>query len=262
MRLVCSILLSALAVLPPWAAASVGKCDYLVATGAGDNPPFLWRDPQDAKRLIGANADLLKRIGDGLGLTIDVLRSGDARAAWQEVESGRMDILADARQPAQAAAMDFIEPPIAVLDTTAWVRKDQPLVYAEPGHLVGHRGLFSKGANPDTSLFEHLQAQGVSGFTRGLQQVLGDQADYLLYERYGAVARLGALGELDAVQRLEPPVAQQSMHLAIGHDSSCNDPDLRAQLEKKMRELQASGETRKLLLDNLKRWREQQATAR
>ncbi|TBU97386.1 substrate-binding periplasmic protein [Stutzerimonas kirkiae] len=260
MRLVCSILLSVLAALPQWATAAVGKCDYLVATGAQDNPPFLWRDPQDGKRLIGSNADLLKRIGNSLGLTIDVLRSGDAQAAWREVESGRMDILADALVPASVPTMDFIEPAIAVLDTSAWVRRDQPMVYAEPGHLLGHRGLLPRGG--DGVIDGHLQLENAASFAQGLQQLLGGKVDYLLYERYGAVARLGALGELDSLQRLEPAVAQRGMHLAIGHDSSCNDAALRVQLERKMRELQASGVTRKLLLDNLKRWQEQQTSQR
>lgn len=58
--------------------------------------PYLWRDPQDPKRLIGANADLLQRLGKELGVRIDVLYSGSWEKAQEEVTSGRADLLAGA----------------------------------------------------------------------------------------------------------------------------------------------------------------------
>lgn len=44
------ILLAALFV--PGLAAAAGSCERLVATGNPEYPPYLWRDPQDPKRLI------------------------------------------------------------------------------------------------------------------------------------------------------------------------------------------------------------------
>lgn len=73
--------LIALALATPLTATAAGKCDRLVATGAADNPPFLWRDPQNPKRLIGANADLLGQIADSLGLKLDLLYTGDRAKA-------------------------------------------------------------------------------------------------------------------------------------------------------------------------------------
>ncbi|HAQ73204.1 MAG TPA: amino acid ABC transporter substrate-binding protein, partial [Pseudomonas sp.] len=64
---------------------------------------------------------------------------------------------------------------------------------------------------------------------------------------------------LDEVQRLEPPVASREMHLAVAHDSACNDPWLRGQLAIKMTELRAAGVPRQLLSENLLRWRDQQS---
>ena len=59
--------LTALLLATPFAAnAAAAKCDRLIATGGANNPPFLWRDPQNPKRLVGANADLLKQMQEGM----------------------------------------------------------------------------------------------------------------------------------------------------------------------------------------------------
>jgi len=47
------------------------------------------------------------------------------------------------------------------------------------------------------------------------------------------------------------------MHLAISHDSACNDPWLRGQLALQMTELQAAGVPERLLVDNLALWKQQ-----
>ncbi|CAM5589056.1 Amino acid ABC transporter substrate-binding protein OS=Stutzerimonas stutzeri OX=316 GN=CXK95_12930 PE=4 SV=1 [Stutzerimonas stutzeri] len=129
--------LVALLVVPSLAFA-VGKCERLVATGAADNPPFLWRDPQNPQRLLGANAELLKQIGKSLGVKVELLYSGDASKALDEVRSGRVDILADARLVTQRLdKMDFVHPSIASLQTVAWVRNEpgssMPRATTSPG---------------------------------------------------------------------------------------------------------------------------------
>ncbi|MEH6367609.1 MAG: amino acid ABC transporter substrate-binding protein, partial [Pseudomonas marincola] len=57
------------------AAMAEMACERMVATGQPDYPPFLWRDPQNPKRLIGAQADLLAHLGKELGIRIDVVYS-------------------------------------------------------------------------------------------------------------------------------------------------------------------------------------------
>src|SRR3546814_15675110 len=101
----------ALVLATPFTAAAAGKCDRLVATGAADNPPFLWRDPQNPKRLIGANADLLGQIADSLDLKLDLLYTGDRTKALEAVRSGRVDVLADATLTVQRIeGLDFVHP--------------------------------------------------------------------------------------------------------------------------------------------------------
>ncbi|MHB0763259.1 substrate-binding periplasmic protein [Stutzerimonas sp. NM35] len=263
----CALLLkSALIVLslaaPLAASAAAGKCERLIATGNADNPPFLWRDPQNPKRLMGANADLLKKITDSLDLKLEVLYAGNADKAFEEVRSGRMDLLLDADLSRQALEhMDVVHPPITSLQLVAWVRNEPSFLYASREDLHGRPGVhgaMTKFAGDfEQYAKENLHLRSTPGLAEAVQQLLAGKADYVLHERYNAVARMSALGLLDAVQRLEPPVSERGMHFAVAHDSACNSPWLRGQLAVKMTELRAAGVEEQLLAENLERWKQQ-----
>jgi ABC-type amino acid transport substrate-binding protein len=255
--------LAALVLATPLMATAAGKCDRLVATGAADNPPFLWRDPQNPTRLVGANADLLGQIAKSLDLKLDLLYTGDRAKALEEVRSGRVDVLADATLTVQRLEeLDFVHPPILQLQTVAWVRNEPGFFYASREDLRGHTGM-TVGASRLGSEFDafaksDLKLQQVPGLPQGLQKLVSGGADYLLHERYSAVVAADAAGVLDKVQRLEPPVVARDMHLAISHDSACNDPWLRGQLARKMTELRAAGVPEQLVAHNLTVWKNQQ----
>ena len=249
---------------PLAASAAASKCDRLIATGGADNPPFLWRDPQNPKRLVGANADLLKRIADSLDLKLDLLYTGDAEQALEEVTSGRMDVLADASPTLQKLTqLDFIHPSITKLETSAWVRSDPGFLYASRDDLSGRTGNYIVEAELGDELRayakDHLVLDTAPNLDQAMQRLLGGNIDYVLHERYSAVAQLGPLGLLDVVQRLERPVSSRGMHLAVAHDSACNGPWLRGQLAVKMTELQEANVPEQLLAENIERWRQQQS---
>ena len=39
-------------------------CKNIVATGNPEYPPYLWRDPDDENKLIGANADFMQALAN------------------------------------------------------------------------------------------------------------------------------------------------------------------------------------------------------
>lgn len=257
-----SALIALLLALPPLALAG-GKCERLVATGTADNPPFLWRDPKNPQRLIGANAELLKQIGKSLEVKVELLYSGDAAKALDEVRSGRADILADARLVTERLdEMDFVHPSIAPLQTVAWVRNEPGFFYASREDLAGHNGSFVStsrfGNSFDAFAKQKLTLQPVASLQQAVDLLVAGKSDYVLHERYSALAGIATLGLMDMVQRLEPPVLSQGMHLAISHNSACNDPWLRGHLARKMTELRAAGVPDQLLVSNLERWKSQQ----
>jgi len=258
--------LTALLLATPFAAnAAAAKCDRLIATGGANNPPFLWRDPQNPKRLVGANADLLKQITDSLGLKLELLYTGNAEKALEEVRSGRVDLLADAVIDVQQLAyLDFIHPPIADLQTSAWVRNEPGFLYSSRDELAGHSGTYVAttrfGSEFRTYADKHLRLRTAPSLAEAVQGLLAGKSDYVLHERYNVIAQAGRQGWLDNIQRLEPPVSRRGMHFAVAHDSACNGPWLRGQLAIKMTELRAAGVPQQLLVDNLGRWKQQPAS--
>ena len=262
-----SALLALLLATPLATHAAAAKCDRLIATGGANNPPFLWRDPQNPKRLVGANADLLKKITDSLDLKLDVLYTGDAPKALEQVRSGRVDVLADAvLSPSELAYLDFIHPSITNLQMSAWVRQEPGFLYSNREDLAGRAGIYVTtagfGSAFDSYAKDNPNLRSVSSLAKALSALLAGKADYVLHERYSLIAYAARQGLLADIQRLDPPVFIRGLHFAVAHDSACNGPWLRGQLAIKMTELRAAGVPQQLLVDNIERWKQQSASTR
>ncbi|KTC62901.1 ABC transporter substrate-binding protein [Pseudomonas fluorescens ABAC62] len=254
-------LLLGLTVLPALSLAA-GKCERLVITGSPDSPPLLWRDPQDPTHLIGATADVLQQVAKDLGLKIDLLYGGKRSLALDEVRSGRMDILADAPlNLGELDNLDYIHPALVHTDYLVWTRKDSALIYTTAADLHGHKGAVSErsrlSAGFETFAGEQLTLQRLPTLTPAFQKLLLGEADYVLAGRYSGMAMAQTLGMSNDLIARDTPVDQPGLHLAISHNSACNDPWLRGQLSKKMTELSASGVTEAALQRNLERWKAQ-----
>ena len=140
--------------LPSMAAVAAGKCERLVVTGSPDAPPYLWRDPQDPKRLMGANADLLKDAASQMGVKVELLFAGKRSQALEEVRTGRMDLLVDTPLNAsELETLDFIHPPIAQNEIMVWTRAGHAQPFNSLADLNGHSGAISEKTRV-TSAFE------------------------------------------------------------------------------------------------------------
>ncbi|WP_434456089.1 transporter substrate-binding domain-containing protein [Stutzerimonas urumqiensis] len=259
-----SILVIGLLSVPALTVAA-GKCERIIATGADDNPPFLWRDPDQPERLIGANADILKMATDAIGLQLEMLPTGDAKAALAEVSSGRVDVLADAVLVAENLdVLDYVHPPVAVLDSLVWVSPEALFPYGNRDDLRQLDGAIVKGtylgeqfaAYAESSL--HLQPLDTT--EEALRQLQDGDVEYLLHEPHSLTARAKPLGLLEGLVALRPPVLSRTMHLAIAHDSACNGPWLRGELARLMTEYRAAGIPQRMIEQNIDRWAAQHAT--
>src|SRR5690606_18734986 len=123
------------------AAAAAGKCERLVATGNPEYPPYLWRDPQNPQQLIGANADLLKRIAKELGVQVDVIYTGPWSRAQEEVRNGRVDLIAGAFLTLKRLeVMDYVHPAFYHTPSMVWVRRGHAFPYNGWDDLRGRKG--------------------------------------------------------------------------------------------------------------------------
>lgn len=249
--------------LTPLSAQAAGKCERLVATGNPEYPPYLWRDPQKPQQLIGANADLLKRIGEDIGVKIEVIYTGPWSRAQDEVRTGRVDLVAGAFLTlSRLDSMDYVHPAFYLTPSVVWVRKGQAFTYSGWDDLRGRTGGTlvnnSFGQHFDAFAKANLTLESVPAITQAFQKLLLGRTEYVLYERYPGLVVVDTLGLMDDLEALDPPISSEGLYLALSHNSACNEPWLRGQLAKKMTELTASGLPDSLLQHNLQRWKEQQ----
>jgi len=263
LRRVCGwSLLLGLTMLPTLSNAA-GKCDRLIVTGSPDAPPYLWQDPQNPKKLIGASADLLQQVAGELGIKVELLYAGKRVQALDEVRSGRMDMLVDATLTvSELQTLDYIHPPLLENDYLVWTRKDSVLIYNQAQDLHGHPGALSEKSRmtPEFGTFadQQLTLTRTPNLTQAFQKLLLGEVEFALAGRYSGMAAAQALSMAnDLVPRAEP-IDKPGLYLAVSHNSACNDPWLRGQLAKKMTELPASGLTDAALQRNIERWKAQQ----
>lgn len=260
-RLFLSSLLMGLVVLPSLATAA-GKCERLIVTGSPDAPPYLWRDPQDPRHLIGANADLLRQAAESLDLDVEFLYAGKRSQALEEVRTGRMDLLADAPlNQAQSGSLDYIDPPIVQNEILVWTRHDRALPFNSLADLHGQPGAISERTRLTQSFEatakEHLVLERLPNLTLAFQKLALGQVEYVLAGRYSGMVMAQTLGlSADLVAQPEP-LDKPGLHLALSVNSACNDPWLRGQLVKKMTESAASGLAGQVIQRNLELWKAQ-----
>jgi polar amino acid transport system substrate-binding protein len=238
---------------------AAGSCERLVATGIDDYPPYLWRDPQNPDRLIGANADLLTRIGKEIGVEIELIHSGSWAEAQEHVRSGRIDLLAGALISLSGlASMDYVYPPLFNTASVVWMKSDRSFAFRGWDDLLGRRGAIQAdsrfGPAFDSFSASSLQLQEAPTLAEALQLLQQDQADFVLHQRYPARALVAQLGLAVQLQAVEPAIFSEGLYLALSHNSACNDAWLRGQLAVIMSELAAAGVPQQLLQGNLERW--------
>lgn len=242
--------------------AEAGTCERLVATGDPGQPPYLWRDPQNPGQLIGASADLLELLAKALGLRIDLIRSSSRVRAEENVASGRMDLLLGSfPSAARLESMDFIGPALFMQSVVVWMHKDRVFPYGGWSDLYGHKGVvladsrFAREFDPLSS--DSLPLEEVPTLAEALQKLQRGEVAYLLDEPHAVRAAAEVLGMQAEILPLLPPLVSEGLYLAMGRDSACNEPELRARLAVKLAELSAAGLPEELLQRNAERWKAQ-----
>jgi ABC-type amino acid transport substrate-binding protein len=261
-RQTLTALIAGFLLLPSTAVFAAGKCDRLIVTGSPDAPPYLWRDPQDPKHLMGANADLLKEAATQMGVKVEFLFGGKRSQALEEVRTGRMDLLADTPlNSAELESLDFIHPPIAQNEIMVWTRVGHAQPFNALADLRGHPGAMSEKtritSSFDSSIKEHLTLEKQPNLTQAFQKLMLGQVEFVLAGRYAGLALTQTLGMAKDLQAQPLPLDRPGLYLALSFNSACNDPWLRGQLAKKMTELAASGRSSEAVTRNLELWKAQ-----
>lgn len=242
-------------------AAEAQACKGLVASGNPEYPPYLWRDPGNGDQLIGANAELMARLSQEIGIPIEVHHIGSWARVQEEMKNGRIDLIAGAflTQP-RLEYMDYVHPIIATTRSVVITRASSKLKYVEWADLVGHKGVTvinnSFGEAFDRYAKDNLKIEEVGKLDNALQLVAHDRADYLVYEDAPARAFAARLGIKD-LKEAETSISNEELYLTLSHRSACNTGDLRGKLAKAMMKFHDEKVMDGLVAEAIKAWQAQ-----
>lgn len=253
-------LVLSLVALPAQAQSS--SCRSLVASGNPQYPPYLWRDPDNDSRLVGANAELMDWLANEIGLPIELRHIGNWARVQEEMRAGRIDLIAGAFFTlARTEYMDYAHLPFRETRSVVIQREGQTFPFQRWEDLIPKKGLTvinnSFGQAFDRFAAESLSMTKVGSLDQGLQMLERGRADYLVYEDSPAEAYMARLG-VKGLRLLPTPIAQEQLFVTVSHRSACNTPELRGAITRAMFKLRQN----KLMLTFVERgvqlWKEQE----
>ncbi|WP_374673359.1 substrate-binding periplasmic protein [Ideonella sp.] len=260
-------LMAALAALLGWAPAapaSAQACAQLVASGNPEYPPYLWRDPDNENRLIGANAEMMQWLAREIGVPIEVQYSGPWGRVQEETRLGHLDMIAGAffTLP-RTEYMDYFHPAFYETRSVIWTRGDDSgMKFRRWNDLIGRQGVTvinnSFGEEFDRYAKDKLRINQVASLEQAIQIVQNRRADYLVYEDYPGQAFL-ARRNISDVKMLGEPVARENLYVTMSHRSACNSPELRGRIARALYKLQRDKAIMTGFMDRaINLWRRQQ----
>lgn len=238
-------------------------CKTLLATGNPEYPPYLWRDPEDENRLIGANAEWMQLLSKEIGIPIDIKYIGPWGRVQEEAKLGRVDLLAGAffTQP-RLEYMDYFYPAFRETRTVIWTRSNFTLPYKKWSDLVGKQGVTvinnSFGEEFDRYAKESLKISMVPSLEQALKMLSLSRADYLIYEEDPGLAYVAKMN-ISGLKTVAPPITNENLYLTLSHKSACNTPEMRGRIAKAVYKLDKQNVMSKLITANIQLWRKQQS---
>ena len=245
------------------AARANESCKSLIATGNPEYPPYLWRDPEDENRLMGANAEWMQLLSKEIGLPIDIKYVGPWGRVQEEAKLGRVDLLAGAffTLP-RLEYMDYFYPAFRETRTVIWTRNNFNLPYKKWSDLAGKQGVTvinnSFGEDFDRYAKESLKISMVPSLEQALKMLSLSRADYLIYEEDPGLAYVAKLN-ISGLKTVTPPITNENLYLTLSHKSACNTPEMRGRIAKAVYKLDKQNVMNKLIAANIQLWRKQQS---
>jgi polar amino acid transport system substrate-binding protein len=236
-------------------------CTALLASGNPQYPPYLWRDPADENRLIGANADLMQLLAKEIGVPIELRYVGPWGRVQEEARAGRIDLIAGAFWTGpRTEYMDYFHPSFRDTRSVIWVRANSKINYTRWHDLIGLQGVTvinnSFGEAFDRFAKQSLKITQVASLEQAIQMLKRSRADYMIYEDSPGQAFLSKLGISD-VKMLSPAVANENLFLTLSHKSACNSGEMRGRISRAMLKLTSSSVMSGLVESNIQLWRRQ-----
>lgn len=242
---------------PPRAADSPA-CAQLVASGNPEYPPYLWRDPADESRLIGAASNMMQRLAEEIGVPITVRYAGPWGRVQEEVRLGNVDLIAGAffTLP-RLEYMDYFQPPIHNTRSVIWTHTARSFDYRKWEDLRGKNGVTvinnSFGEAFDRYAEKNLRIEKVATLESALRMLSLGRTDYLIYEDAPGEAFAAKLG-IKGLRTAKTAISSENLHLTLSHQSKCNTGALRGRIAQAMYKLNQARVMDGLVENSVKQW--------
>jgi len=236
-------------------------CTHMVASGNPEFPPYLWRDPNDATRLIGANADFIQLLAKELGITIETKYIGPWGRVQEETKLGHEDLIVGVFLTLpRLDYMDYVYPPFRVTPSDIWTQDTAHLNYKSWADLRGLVGVTvihnSFGQDFDSYAKTSLKIVTVPSLEQALKMLQMSRVNYLIYEEAPVQAYIAKMN-LRGLTQIARPISQENLFLTISHKSACNTDVMRALLAKAAYKLNKDNVMDDLVRKNIALWRQQ-----
>lgn len=224
------------------AADAGAACREIQASGNPQYPPYLWRDPADEARLVGAAAEMAQWLAREIGIPIHVRHIGPWGRVQAETRAGNLDMITGAffTLP-RTEYMDYFYPPFRETRSVVWIGASARINYRRWSDLAEWRGVTvinnSFGEEFDRYARDKLKIDQVASLEQAIQMLQRGRADYLIYEDSPAEAYLARMGATAGVRQLSPAVAAENLYVTLSHKSPCNTPEIRGRLQRALYKL-------------------------
>jgi len=228
--------------------------DTFVVSGNPKAPPVVW---EQYDKLTGVGPDLAHSILSELGISYEMLVTGN----WQEVQdkckSGEVDMIVSAyKNDERATYMDYSLPYLPQ-PTVIIVEKGKEFPFGRWESLIGKKGVSnigeSYGQEFDDFIKEKLNVQFIA-FERAIELLNRGEADYLIVDLFTALIYSRLLQGEDAITILDPPVTTQTFHITIGKNSAL--VKRMPEIDKKLHTLVKNGTVEKLFYKHFESWKQ------
>jgi polar amino acid transport system substrate-binding protein len=258
LRALAAGLLWALVALP---SAQAQVCQKLIATGNPEYSPYLWRDPEDENRLIGANADLMQILSKEIGIPIEVKYMGPWSRVQELARAGRIDLIAGAFfTSARLDYMDYFHPAFRGTRTVIWTHPANSFKYRTWSDLRDRKGLTvvnnSFGEEFDAYAKKSLSIATVATLEQALQMLVLARTDYVIYEEDPGLAFAAKLN-ITTLKTAPVAISTENLFLTFSHKSPCNTGEMRGRIAKAMQSLAKDNVMKALIDTNIQLWRKQ-----
>lgn len=239
----------------------IAGCPMLVASGNPQYPPYLWRDPTDEQKLVGANADLMQWLAAEIGVPVETRYVGPWGRVQEEMRAGRIDLIAGAffTLP-RTEYMDYFHPAFRETRSVIWTRTAAPVAYKRWSDLAPKQGVTvinnSFGVEFDNYARQSLKISQVASIEQAILMLQRGRADYLIYEDTPAEAYAARNGG-PAIQPLMPAIAREGLYVTLSHRSRCNTPELRGRIARAIYKLSQDRVMARFVEQGFVLWRKQ-----